>query len=126
MTAKICVGQFAGSHGVRGLVKGATEPTQEASAQAHNALADLISTGQLRHGNQPALNTAVSAARWKPHGDTRLLDRKGHLDISPLDAAALAVHTVMAAPASSPPAPESIPSTSDITSAFGDLDRVQF
>jgi len=40
------------------------------------------------------MNTAVRAARWKPSGNTRVLDQKGNTDISPLIAAALAVHGV--------------------------------
>ncbi len=44
----------------------------------------------MRHGNEPALNTAVRAARWRPLGDTRTLERKGNADISPLIAVALA------------------------------------
>ena len=78
----------------RGLVAGAAEPSQAEQALAHTHLDDLVSAGTVRHGNEPALNTAVRGARWKPYGDTRMFDRKGVLDISPLDAAALAVHAV--------------------------------
>lgn len=73
----------------KGLVAGCDKPVS--AALAHNALADLVAARGLRHGNQGELNTAVRAARWKPSGDTRVLDRKGSADISPLDAAALAV-----------------------------------
>lgn len=78
----------------RGLVADATEPSQAEQAKAHNALADAVEAGSVRHGNEPALNTAVRSARWKPLGDTRVLDRKGNADISPLVAAALAVHAL--------------------------------
>jgi hypothetical protein len=74
----------------RGLVDDALEPSQQEQAQAHNALYDAVEAGTVRHSNEPALNTAVRAARWRPLGDTRVLDRKGDLDISPLDAVALA------------------------------------
>jgi phage terminase large subunit-like protein len=76
----------------RGLVPDAQDLSQAQQAQAHNALADAVEAGTVRHGNEPALNTAVRAARWKPQGDSRVLDRKGSADISPLVAAALAVH----------------------------------
>jgi hypothetical protein len=76
----------------RGLVEDGIEPSQQDQAQAHNRLSDLLTAGGLRHGNEPAMNTAVRAARWRPMGDTRVLDRKGSQDISPIDAAALAVH----------------------------------
>jgi phage terminase large subunit-like protein len=76
----------------RGLVLDAEEPSQAEQAKAHNALSDAVLAGAIHHGNEPAMNTAVRAARWKPSGDTRVLDRKGSTDISPLVAAALAVH----------------------------------
>jgi phage terminase large subunit-like protein len=76
----------------RGLVVDAEEPSQAEQAKAHNALSDAVLAGAIHHGNEPAMNTAVRGARWKPSGDTRVLDRKGSTDISPLVAAALAVH----------------------------------
>lgn len=84
----------------RGLVSDALAPPQAAQAQAHNALADAVEAGTVRHGNEPALNTAVRAAQWKPQGDSRVLDRKGSADISPLVAAALAVHGLTTPPSS--------------------------
>lgn len=66
--------------------------------QAHNALADAVNAGTVLHGNEPALNLAVKASRWKSSGDTRVLDRKGTADISPLIAAALAVHALVSTP----------------------------
>ena len=80
----------------KGLVAGCDKPVS--AALAHNALGDAVEAGVVRHGNQGELNTAVRAARWKPHGDTRVLDRKGSADISPLDAAAIAVHGVISEP----------------------------
>lgn len=78
----------------------AAEPSQAVQAQAHAALALAVQGGALRHsldaegiaGGGQALNTSVTASRWKPQGDTRVLDRKGAADISPLVAAALALH----------------------------------
>ena len=78
----------------RGLVEDAVEVSQAQQAQAHNALADAVEARAVRHGNEAALNVAVRAARWKPSGDSRVLDRKGSADISPLAAAALAVHGI--------------------------------
>jgi phage terminase large subunit-like protein len=80
----------------RGLVVDAEEPSQAEQAKAHNALSDAVLAGAIHHGNEPAMNTAVRGARWKPSGDTRVLDRKGSTDISPLVAAALAVHGLSA------------------------------
>jgi phage terminase large subunit-like protein len=76
----------------RGLVDDAVEPSQAEQAKADNALSDAVEAAAVRHGNESALNTAVRASRWKPAGETRVLDRKGSLDISPLRAASLALH----------------------------------
>ncbi len=76
----------------RGLLVDVIEPSHAVQASAHNALADAVHAFTLRHDNDPALNTAVRAARWRPMGDTRVLDRKGSADISPLVAVALALH----------------------------------
>jgi hypothetical protein len=78
----------------RGLVDGADEIAEDRQAQADNRLADLLEAGLLSHGNQPALNTAVSGAQWRARGNTRVLDQKGSTDIAPLIAASLAVHGV--------------------------------
>jgi hypothetical protein len=76
----------------RGLVLEAEEPSLVVQAQAHNALADAVAGEAVRHGNEPALNMAVRKAQWRTFGDTRVLDRKGSADISPLIAVALAFH----------------------------------
>jgi hypothetical protein len=70
----------------------ATEPGEAEQAEAHNALADGIEARTVRHGNHPALNTAIRAARWKNRGATRALDRDGDIDVSPAAAAAMALH----------------------------------
>lgn len=82
----------------QGLVEGADAASQEGVAVAEAAFADAVTAGTIRHGNEPALNVAVRSARWRPLGDTRVLDRKGSADISPVVAAALAVHGVLAPP----------------------------
>lgn len=73
------------------LVGGAEELTEQQQARADVTLDRLISAGEIRHGNEPALNTAVRAAQWKTTGNTRRLDRKGDVDISPASAVAMAV-----------------------------------
>ena len=74
----------------RGLVDEANEPSQAEQAQADNFLADAVLAGTVRHGNDPAVDVSVRSARWKSYADTRVLDRKGAKDISPLRAVALA------------------------------------
>lgn len=85
----------------KGLIDDAVETSLTDRAKADNALSDAVLSGTLRHGNEPALNTAVRAARWKTSGETRVLDAKGDVDISPLRAAALALHGLTTAPTSS-------------------------
>ena len=75
----------------RGLVDDAEEPSPQQQAQADNALADSITAGTVRHGNEPAMTVSVRGAQWRPLGDTQVLDRKGTVDISPIRAASLAV-----------------------------------
>lgn len=82
----------------RGLVPDVEETSQAMQVQAHNALALAVEGRLLRHGNEAALNYAVKAARWKPSGDSRVLDRKGSADVSPLIAVALALHGLNTAP----------------------------
>jgi hypothetical protein len=85
----------------RGLVPGAEEPSEAEQARAQNALSDAVTAKEVRHSNDPALNMAVRDARWKLSGNTRVLDRKGSLDITPLHAAALALHGLSSVPPSS-------------------------
>jgi hypothetical protein len=75
----------------RGVVPEAEEPSESDQAVAHNLMSDAVEAGTVRHGNEAALNTAVREAAWKPRGNTRVLERRGKRDISPLAAAALAV-----------------------------------
>lgn len=72
----------------------AEEPGEADQAEAHNALANAIEAGTVRHGNEPAMNTAIRAARWKDRGATRALDRDGDVDVSPAAAAAMALHAL--------------------------------
>jgi hypothetical protein len=85
----------------RGLSEDVAEPSQGEQAQADNALVDAILAGSVRHGADPAVDVAVRSARWKPTGDTRILDRrKGDRDISPLRAVSLAAWGVVQSEAS--------------------------
>lgn len=78
----------------RGLVDDGVEVTQADQALAHNALARALADDGLRHDDLPALNVAVRSSRWRALGDTRVFDRKGETEISPLLAVALAAHGV--------------------------------
>jgi phage terminase large subunit-like protein len=84
----------------RGLVDAEflSEPKQ---AEAENALEALVKAGGVHHGNEPAMNTAARGARGRLREHTRVLDRKGDVEISPIRAAALAVHALVNAPTSS-------------------------
>lgn len=83
----------------QGLIPDADELSEMEQAKAHNALYDAVVAGTVRHGGteaeQKALTTAVRAARWKPTGNTRVLDQKGSTDISPLLAVAGAFAAAM-------------------------------
>jgi len=88
-------GKVLADTAARGLVPDATELSVDDQAQAHNALADALEARTIRHDNEPALNVAVRAARWRPQGNTRVLDRKGSADISPITAAAMCVQALV-------------------------------
>lgn len=79
----------------RSLLPDAEHPSEAAQAQAHNALGDAVQAGVVRHGNEPALNMAARVASWRPVGNSRVLDRKGSADISPLVAVALALYELV-------------------------------
>ena len=79
----------------RGLVPDSVEVTQQDQAKAHNALADAVLAGAVRHDDELALNVSIRSSQWRPLGDTRILDRKGGADISPLVAAALALQALL-------------------------------
>lgn len=74
------------------LLDGSEEVTPAHRAAAANGLADALTSGQVRHGNQAALNVAVAAARWRMRGEDQVLDRRGEVEISPLVAAVLVWH----------------------------------
>jgi len=78
----------------RGLVDDGVEVSQADQALAHNAFARLLLDDGLRHDDLVELNVSVRSSRWRPLGDTRVLDRKGETEISPLIAATLAAHAV--------------------------------
>lgn len=61
---------------------------------ACGAFADAVNAGQIRHGNQPALNEAVKAARWRSAGTSgeRAFQLKDSPEVGPLAAATRALH----------------------------------
>lgn len=77
------------------------DPEQKLSGpeqrRAHHGFDDAFTAKTLRHDNAPALNTAVRAAQWRKQGDSRVLDRSGTVDISPLHAVCLARHALITA-----------------------------
>lgn len=60
---------------------------------ACGAFADAVKAGTIHHGNQPALNVAVKAAKWRPSGTTgeRAFQLKDMPEVGPLAAAVRAV-----------------------------------
>lgn len=80
-------------------IPGAIELSAAAQAKAHNELADAVTAGTLRHGNERSLIESERRSMWRDAGDVRVLDRrKSTYDITPLIAAALAFHGVMTRP----------------------------
>jgi hypothetical protein len=72
-------------------------PSETDQAQAEAGLSDRLDATTLRHGNEPELLTAVRAAAWRQAGAHRRLESSGSIDVSPLRAAALAVHAASTA-----------------------------
>lgn len=85
-------GSFTVDTASRALIEDAHKPSENEQAQAHVALDVAVQAATVRHGNEPALNVAAKEAQWRSFGTTRVLNRKGTADISPLVAAALALH----------------------------------
>jgi hypothetical protein len=59
---------------------------------------DALTARTVRHFAQPELDVAVGAARWRKQGDGRVLQRSGRAEISPVVAAALALHGLRSQP----------------------------
>jgi hypothetical protein len=93
-------GRFLVDAASRGLVPEAIGTTLTDRAVADNALANAVKNRTVWHGNEKALNVSAKAARWKSSGETRVLDARSSIDISPLRAAALAMHGVTTATSS--------------------------
>jgi hypothetical protein len=75
----------------KGLVPDAEELSPSRQAAADVALADAVTAQGFRHGNQPALRTAVKGSRWPSSGVAKVLEPSGEIDISPLKAVAAAL-----------------------------------
>lgn len=76
----------------RDLIPDAREPSEVDQALAEAALSDAVIAGTLTHGNEPELLTAVGSAVWQQAGAQRRLVSSGSIDVTPIKAAALAVH----------------------------------
>lgn len=65
-------------------------------AAAVGRFEDLVTDDGLRHGNQPQLNGALEAARWRPFGSSggRTLQLKDAPDVGPLAAVVRAIHAL--------------------------------
>jgi hypothetical protein len=75
-----------------GLIDGRAGTGEQDQALAEAALSDAVTAGTLTHGNEPELLTAVGAAVWQQAGAQRRLVSSGTIDVTPIKAAALAVH----------------------------------
>lgn len=84
-------GEVRVNRAARGLLDDALEVSGDDQAQADNALADAVTDRTVRHGNQPAVLTAVRNSAWKKLGDTRVLEQRTERDVSPLIAESLAL-----------------------------------
>jgi hypothetical protein len=73
------------------------EPSEVDQALAEAGLSDRITAGTVLHGNEPELTASVRGAMWRTAGAHRRLESAGMIDVSPLRAAALAVHAASAA-----------------------------
>lgn len=86
----------------KGLVPDAEELGTTTQALADVALADAVTAGRLRHGGvvdrQAALLRAVRDSRWPASGAARVFEPHGSTDISPLKAAAAALHGLATMP----------------------------
>ena len=70
-----------------------TEPvSRRFYADACSSLDAAVTSRSLRHGNQPELNDATAAARWKTSPDGQRTIARKDPRVSPLVAAALALH----------------------------------
>lgn len=77
-------------------------------ASACGRFDDLLTSGRVHHGNQPVLNAAVAAARWRSVGSAgeRALQLKDAPLVGPLAAAVRAIHGLIGSPAKPPAKPQ--------------------
>jgi len=88
---------------------------------------DMVRAGTLRHGNQPALNLAVSVAEWRTFGQAgeRALQLSNAPEVGPLAAVIRALHGLLS------PTPPAKPRSSAVNRSGGesetaDLSTLQF
>lgn len=92
-------------------VRGAEVVSAAEFAGACGRFEDLFRGRRLRHGNQPELNDAVKAAKWRPFGTAggQTLQLRDAPLVGPLAAVVRALHGLVSAPASRPAAPRGAP-----------------
>lgn len=110
-----------------GEVKGTTVMSGAEFASACGRFDDLFTAGSIRHGNQPELNEAVSAARWRNFGQAgeRSLQLRDAPLVGPLAAVVRAVHGLLAG-AAVPPATPTTSAKRAAASDTADLSSMSF
>lgn len=86
----------------KGMAPDADELTTTTQGLADVALADAVTARRLRHGNNAELRKAVKGARWPTAGAARVFEPLGETEISPLKAAAAALHGLNETPKNRP------------------------
>lgn len=96
-------------------------------ATACGKVEDLLSARAIRHGNQPELNDAVRAARWRSVGTSgeRAFQLKDAVGVGPLAAATRALYGLLFTETAPPPAPVAI-TTSGRHVDDGDISSIDF
>jgi hypothetical protein len=90
-------GRIAGTKGLEAEMPHGYLPLTSADfTVASGGFADLMEAGTVRHGNQPALNHAVKAAKWRSAGTggERAFQLRDCPEVGPLAAAARALHVL--------------------------------
>ncbi len=103
---------------LEGEVKGAEVVSSSEFAASVGRYEDLVSSGELRHGNQPELNSAVSASRTRSHGmaGERTLQLKDAPEVGPLAAVIRALHGLLTHAGTPPAKPQLVSSHSSSSS----------
>lgn len=81
----------------KGLIDGVTDETTRTQQAAHAGFEDALTAGTLRHDDEAATRRSITASRWT---GARMFDETTDVDITPLVAAALALHGLQTRPTS--------------------------